>query len=525
MMKAVFHPPVFPPLQKKRKPWVGACFALLIVAGWSLTFVLLGGLSGTLIDSEPFRQIESGNYAAATPSALYALFLGLLFGAGNAIQGFNGGVLACALVQALLVASVFVYAIFWLYTKGGPLWLCLLITVLVAAFVPFARAVVQPQVGVLSIVCVFLVTVRLIDATADNCAGLRRTVPLCVLLTLLSVLLLLDPSMLPVVVLTLLALCLTPSRVKGRLGSLAFIMLALCLIVLFVVYPSFGGAESAVSARVWESFSVRIEPLHLSVPIVTLALLAWVLLCRRPRYLLPFVPFLACGLSAALLQAPYAMDMGLFYGVFIFTLPFLVLIPFTQEYRESKGALRRRFYALRAGIPEEERDQRANVACLALLEEIGEAVKREDGYIGLYVAQGAEMTLNHFAVRLGALGYRTAYPLMTSDSEMSFFTTLGVSDDVLLDSLLENDPFSSVSGADPGGLIHVKPSELSALVVPGVLFDRDRYRIGRGRGCYDRYLARLEKQIPTWGVGFREQLVDSVPVEDHDQRLSGVVVM
>jgi 5-formyltetrahydrofolate cyclo-ligase len=219
------------------------------------------------------------------------------------------------------------------------------------------------------------------------------------------------------------------------------------------------------------------------------------------------------------------MDKGLFYGVFIFSLPFLALIPFMRDYRESKSAFRRRFRALRAAIPEQERDQRARAACLTLLEEIGETVKRDAGYIGLYVAQGSEMTLNHFAVRLGALGYRTAYPLITSGSEMTFFTTLGVSDDVLFNSLLERDPFSSVPGADPGGLARVEPSEISALVVPGVVFDKDRYRIGRGRGCYDRYLARLDKRVPTWGVGFREQLVDSVPVEDHDRRLSGIVVM
>jgi 5-formyltetrahydrofolate cyclo-ligase len=56
------------------------------------------------------------------------------------------------------------------------------------------------------------------------------------------------------------------------------------------------------------------------------------------------------------------------------------------------------------------------------------------------------------------------------------------------------------------------------ILVPGVAFDLRGYRLGRGKGFYDQLLAAVRG--PTCGVGFDEQIVDAVPVEPHDVRLS-----
>lgn len=60
----------------------------------------------------------------------------------------------------------------------------------------------------------------------------------------------------------------------------------------------------------------------------------------------------------------------------------------------------------------------------------------------------------------------------------------------------------------------VGPQEIDLLVVPGVVFSSDGYRIGFGGGYYDRYLTRY--QGPTRSLAFASQLVDRVPVEAHD---------
>ena len=66
------------------------------------------------------------------------------------------------------------------------------------------------------------------------------------------------------------------------------------------------------------------------------------------------------------------------------------------------------------------------------------------------------------------------------------------------------------------------PSEVDVVITPGVAFDADGYRLGRGRGFYDRWLEGLTAF--RCGVGYDHQLVhDSVPHEPHDVSM-GVVV-
>lgn len=62
------------------------------------------------------------------------------------------------------------------------------------------------------------------------------------------------------------------------------------------------------------------------------------------------------------------------------------------------------------------------------------------------------------------------------------------------------------------------------IVVPGLAFDREGNRLGRGKGFYDRFLAESRRARPA-AIGFclAAQLVDSVPVDAHDVPVDGVV--
>lgn len=59
-------------------------------------------------------------------------------------------------------------------------------------------------------------------------------------------------------------------------------------------------------------------------------------------------------------------------------------------------------------------------------------------------------------------------------------------------------------------------------VVPGLVFDRDGGRLGYGGGHFDRFLAAHPTVVPI-GACFRAQLVDRVPLEPHDVRMTEVV--
>jgi 5-formyltetrahydrofolate cyclo-ligase len=559
-MRVAFRPP-----EKPRGIVAAPFFCLLIVAGWLLPLMLTGGAASGVgigtVDLAPFRHIEQGAYTQATPSLLYSLFVAVCYRVGAGIANPATGVLVFALVQLLICACACAHACSWLYKKGASLALALILAVGCAALAPLAQAIVQPHPRALVSVCLLLLTLGLIDAVADNCGRLRRAGPRCVLLTLLAALPFLDLTMLAVAVPTLVALALTPSRIKGRLALFALAMLAPSLAVLLFAFPYLGWSGDPI-AFLRQSVSFGIDPSYLPLLVVTAIALAGVLLNRRPRYLLPFVPLLAFGALAPLFTPPAAWGHGLLYSTGALCLPFLVLIPAIREYRETKDVLRRRILDARQAIAEEERGARTETACTALLAELTGQVEPDDGYIGLYEARAGEMPCDPLAVQLGALGYRIAYPVSVSPTEIDFFTTIGVSDEALFNSLLEGNPFEAVGGmwgvgalvsVDPGstgsagppgslgglgsthadghangavpeGLACVEPSSMAALVVPGIAFDRDRYRLGQGRGSYDRYILRLEAQVPVWGMGFREQLIDVLPIDGHDEPLDGVVV-
>lgn len=69
----------------------------------------------------------------------------------------------------------------------------------------------------------------------------------------------------------------------------------------------------------------------------------------------------------------------------------------------------------------------------------------------------------------------------------------------------------------------VHPSWPDVVVVPGLAFTAAGERLGQGGGWYDRFLPGVRDDCITIGVCFTPQLVESLPVEPHDVRLSQVI--
>lgn len=75
---------------------------------------------------------------------------------------------------------------------------------------------------------------------------------------------------------------------------------------------------------------------------------------------------------------------------------------------------------------------------------------------------------------------------------------------------------------EPVGEIFTDYDAIDMIVVPGVAFDRQGNRLGRGRGYYDKILkeTRVAKKV---GICFDFQFVEEVPVDELDVRMDVVV--
>ena len=88
-----------------------------------------------------------------------------------------------------------------------------------------------------------------------------------------------------------------------------------------------------------------------------------------------------------------------------------------------------------------------------------------------------------------------------------------------LDDLVESS--RGLWEPDPARAVPVDDTALDLVLVPGIAFDRRGWRIGFGAGLYDRFLARVD--MPRVALAFSLQILDSLPVEPHDEPVDWVV--
>ncbi len=65
--------------------------------------------------------------------------------------------------------------------------------------------------------------------------------------------------------------------------------------------------------------------------------------------------------------------------------------------------------------------------------------------------------------------------------------------------------------------------EIDLIIVPGLGFDKQGNRLGRGGGYYDRFFADNKIPAVRWGVAFSEQICDDIPRDDSDVPVDAVV--
>lgn len=133
--------------------------------------------------------------------------------------------------------------------------------------------------------------------------------------------------------------------------------------------------------------------------------------------------------------------------------------------------------------------------------------------VALYAPKGTEVDTTRIDALARARGLRIAYPRIVEGDRMLAFHEVAI-DELVPAKFGLREPLASSPA--------VALADISALVVPGLAFDRAGGRVGWGRGYYDVTLAAIPGALRI-GLAFECQLVDHVPRDPHDASLHYVV--
>lgn len=116
---------------------------------------------------------------------------------------------------------------------------------------------------------------------------------------------------------------------------------------------------------------------------------------------------------------------------------------------------------------------------------------------------GAKMVAAYMPIDEELLLHDIEKKLAASDVKMCFPRVEG--DDIVFYEASSEDAFEegSFSIREPkSGLRKVDPQEIDVMLIPGMAYDREGTRLGRGKGFYDRYCRKLKEEGRISILGF-----------------------
>lgn len=136
--------------------------------------------------------------------------------------------------------------------------------------------------------------------------------------------------------------------------------------------------------------------------------------------------------------------------------------------------------------------------------------------IGAYYPKGSEVNTQNILSKVLEGQKILALPAIVRD-KIFFYKISNMKD--LTDQLILSKYGIKEPSPSPTELI----DDIDVIIVPGIAFDRNGYRLGYGRGYYDRYLQN-KKCVFSLGLAFEIQLLDNdLPREHFDQKVNAVV--
>ena len=171
----------------------------------------------------------------------------------------------------------------------------------------------------------------------------------------------------------------------------------------------------------------------------------------------------------------------------------------------SKAELRQKLLKYLLAVPPEEIEEKSRRACRNLL---STPEFQNASTIMMYLSLSHETDTSEAILSAWQLGKTVAVPKISWEQRHMI--------PVAIHSLETGFSTGTLGLRNPTSGVLIPYEEIELVVTPGLGFDRTGNRLGRGGSYYDRFFANPELKAQKCGLAFDEQLVEQIPVSDHD---------
>lgn len=181
----------------------------------------------------------------------------------------------------------------------------------------------------------------------------------------------------------------------------------------------------------------------------------------------------------------------------------------------GKQSIRNKYLGCRNSLTTKERKEKSRLICESVKEE--NAFKEAEAIL-VYMDYRSEVMTTDLAEELLALRKQKVYAPKVEGMDIRFYEIKALSD------LKEGyQGIREPEGAFETLLTLEMTQDMKCFaLVPGAVFDRERGRMGYGKGFYDRFLAKYT-EVTTAALAFACQIARKVPTEAHDRKVDMIV--
>ncbi len=150
---------------------------------------------------------------------------------------------------------------------------------------------------------------------------------------------------------------------------------------------------------------------------------------------------------------------------------------------------------------------------------ISSALFKHSQNIGIYLPYKTEVDTSIIIESIFEHNKHCYLPRLTNGTEMNFYLVNDYKDIF--------DFATNRFGIKEPPITEHSLDGLDLIIVPGLAFDWDNNRLGRGKGYYDRYLGRLHSNNANpylLGLCYSEQIIRTLPIESWDIKMDGVII-